>query len=120
MLSEPLDEVECGKTGKPLAIAREIDRRPILAFGNSDGDYAMLNWAQSNPDHKGMGVLVLCDDLTREYGDADRAKEQTAEADKQGWTLFHMSDQDWATIYGDGVTKTQLPGAAAQELTDAA
>jgi len=111
VLSTPLDEVECGKNGKPLAIMREIGKRPILAFGNSSGDYAMLNFAEGNPEHKGMGVLVLCDDTTREYGDAERAKEQTEESARQGWTLFHMSDQDWATIYGEGVTKTQLPGA---------
>lgn len=111
VLAEPLLQ-ETAKTGKSIAIEREIGKRPILAFGNSSGDYSMLNYAQSNPDHKGMGVLVLCDDLEREYGDAERAKEQTAEAEKEGWVLFHMSDEDWATIYGEGVSKTELPGAA--------
>ena len=54
LLGTPLDEVECGKSGKPAAIAREIGKRPILAFGNSSGDYAMLNYAEGNPDHAGM------------------------------------------------------------------
>ena len=111
VLAEPLLQ-ETAKTGKSIAIEREIGKRPILAFGNSSGDYSMLNYAQSNPDHKGMGVLVLCDDLEREYGDAERAKEQTAECEKEGWILVHMSDEDWATIYGEGVSKTELPGAA--------
>ncbi len=121
VLSEPLGE-ETGKAGKPIAIAREIGKRPILAFGNSSGDYSMLNYAKSNPAHKGMGVLVLCDDLVREYGDEERATEQTETAQEEGWVLFHMSDKDWATIYGDGVQKTELPGASAleDELAEAA
>ncbi|MDO4798159.1 MAG: HAD family hydrolase [Coriobacteriales bacterium] len=114
LLGEPLGQ-ETGETGKSIAIMREIGKRPVLAFGNSSGDYAMLNFAQSNPEHKGMGVLVLCDDVTREYGDEKRAAEQTEEATKNGWTLFHMSDKDWATIYGDGVSKVE-----AEELANAA
>ncbi len=119
VLDEPLGQ-ETGKAGKPIAIAREIGKRPILAFGNSSGDYSMLNYAQSNPDHKGMGVLVLCDDVEREYGDLERAKEQTEEAQKEGWTLFHMCKDDWATIYGEGVTKTELPGASTADAELAA
>ena len=107
---------ETGKNAKSVAIMREIGKRPILAFGNSSGDYSMLNFAQGNPDHKGMGVLVLCDDTEREYGDLERAAEQTAEAEKQGWTIFHMNDTDWATIYGEGVKKTALPGASEAEI----
>lgn len=115
VLSEPLGQEtgKTGKAGKPIAIAREIGKRPILAFGNSSGDYSMLNYAKSNPKHKGMGVLVLCDDAEREYGDLERAKEQTETAQKEGWTLFHMCKDDWATIYGEGVKKTSLPGASA-------
>ena len=118
LLGEELGQ-ETAKAGKPIAIAREIGKQPIMSFGNSSGDYAMLNYAQSNPAHKGRGVLVLCDDYEREYGDEDRAKEQTEIAEKEGWILVHMSDVDWATIYGDAVTKVGLPGAtaAADEAT---
>jgi hypothetical protein len=111
VLAEPLGQ-ETGKAGKPIAIAREIGKRPILAFGNSSGDCSMLNYAKSNPKHKGMGVLVLCDDAEREYGDLERAKEQSETAQKEGWVLFHMCKDDWATIYGEGVKKTALPGAS--------
>ncbi len=65
LLGAPLDEVECGKSGKSAAIAREIGRRPVLAFGNSSGDYSMLNYAEGNPDHTGMGFFVVCDDTER-------------------------------------------------------
>ena len=53
LLGAPLDEVECGKSGKPAAIVREIGKRPVLAFGNSSGDYSMLNFAEGNPEHTG-------------------------------------------------------------------
>lgn len=54
-------------------------------------------------------MLVLCDDVGREYGDPERAASQADEAQEDGWT----------TIYGEGVVKTQLP-ADDQELAQAA
>ena len=109
LLGAPLDEVECGKSGKPAAIAREIGKRPILAFGNSSGDYSMLNYAEGNPDHVGMGFFVVCDDTEREYGSDEKAAEYYEEVEKEGWTPFSMAE-DWKTIYGDNVQKTELPG----------
>ena len=111
LLGAPLDEVECGKSGKAAAIAREIGKRPVLAFGNSSGDYSMLNYAEGNPDHTGMGFFVVCDDTEREYGSEEKAAEYYDEVQRQGWTAFSMKD-DWKTIYGDGVQKTELPGIA--------
>ena len=118
LLGAPLDEVECGQSGKPAAIAREIGKRPVLAFGNSAGDYSMLNYAEGNPDHLGMGFFVVCDDTEREYGSDEKAADYYAEVEEQGWTPFSMAD-DWATIYGDGVRKTELPGVE-EELANAA
>ena len=118
VLSGPLDEVECGKSGKPAAIAREIGKRPVLAFGNSSGDFSMLNYAEGNPNHAGMGILVVCDDTEREYGSMEKAAGFYDEINKQGWTPFSMAN-DWKTIYGDGVQKTGLPGAE-EVLPDAA
>ena len=110
LLGAPLDEVECGKSGKPSAIAREIGKRPVLAFGNSSGDYSMLNYAEGNTEHTGMGFFVVCDDTVREYGSDKKAAEYYEEVEKQGWTGISMAE-DWKTIYGDGVEKTELPGA---------
>ncbi len=73
LLGAPLDEVECGKSGKPAAIAREIGKRPVLAFGNSSGDYSMLNYAEGNTEHGGMGFFIVCDDTEREYGSDEKA-----------------------------------------------
>ena len=118
LLGDPLDAVECGKSGKPAAIAREIGKRPVLAFGNSAGDYSMLNYAEGNPDHKGMGFFVVCDDTQREYGSEKKAADYYTQVQKQGWTAISMAN-DWKTIYGDGVKKTELPGAQ-EALQDAA
>ena len=109
LLGAPLETVECGKSEKSAAIAREIGRRPVLAFGNSSGDYSMLNYAEGNPEHAGMGFFVVCDDTEREYGNEEKAAEYYNEVKEQQWTAFSMAN-DWKTIYGDGVKKTALPG----------
>ncbi len=118
LLAAPLDEVECGKSAKPAAIAREIGKRPVLAFGNSSGDYSMLNYAEGNPDHPGMGCFIVCDDTEREYGSEEKAEEFYAVAEQEEWTAISMAN-DWKDIYGEGVKKTALPGAA-EELELAA
>jgi hypothetical protein len=54
------------KAGKPVGIQRHIGRRPILAFGNSDGDYQMLQWTTAG-EGKRLGLLLHHDDAAREY-----------------------------------------------------
>ncbi|MCR5783129.1 MAG: haloacid dehalogenase-like hydrolase [Clostridia bacterium] len=118
LLGAPLDEVECAKSGKSAAIAREIGKRPVLAFGNSSGDFSMLNYAEGNPDHAGMGFFIVCDDTEREYGSEEKASEFYEEVEKQSWTAISMA-KDWKTIYGEGVQKTGLPGTESS-LSEAA
>ncbi|MDO5703265.1 MAG: haloacid dehalogenase-like hydrolase, partial [Lachnospiraceae bacterium] len=121
VLGTPLAEYECGQSNKPAAIIREIGKRPVLSFGNSSGDFSMLNFAEGNKDHKGMGFFVICDDTVREYGSEEKAAEYLAEVEKEGWTAISMAN-DWATIYGENVQKTSLPGAvkAAEEVASVA
>ena len=106
---------DCGKTNKVVYIQREIGKRPVLAFGNSSGDFAMLNYAQSNDEYAGMGVLIVADDTEREYGNSEKAADMNKEVAAQGWTGVSMRD-DWATIYGPDVLKTELPGEQALPL----
>lgn len=113
VLSTPLAD-DCEKANKALAIARGIGKRPILAFGNSSGDYSMLTYAETSG---GMGMIVIADDVEREYGNEKKAAETAEEAAKQSWTTFSMRD-DWETIYGENVVKTELP--AQEELAAAA
>jgi hypothetical protein len=94
------------KQGKPEGIARHIGRRPIAAFGNSDGDYEMLRWTtarESGRPRPRFGLIVHHTDAVREYaydypslvGQLHVALE---EAPKYDWTVVSMKD-DWKTIF---------------------
>lgn len=91
------------KTGKPVGINSHIGRRPIAAFGNSDGDRQMLEWTQGGGGARLM-MLVHHDDAKREYAYGPKSKVGTfsdslmAEAKKSGWTVISMKD-DWKTIF---------------------
>lgn len=102
LVREPkIDFVDDGP-GKPVGIYRNIGRRPVLAFGNSDGDLQMLQYtaAQAGPH---LALIVHHDDATREYaydrqskiGKLDKAWD---EARAKGWIVVSMKD-DWNTIY---------------------
>ena len=88
--------------GKPVGINKFIGRRPIAAFGNSDGDFQMLQWVTSGAGPQ-FGLLVHHDDAVREYaydrsspvGRLDRALD---EAPKRGWTVVSMK-KDWKTVF---------------------
>jgi len=92
------------KAGKPVGIQRHIGRRPILAFGNSDGDYQMLEWTTAG-EGKRLGLLLHHDDAAREYaydrdghvGKLDRGLDDAAE---NGWVIVSMKD-DFATVFPD-------------------
>jgi phosphoglycolate phosphatase-like HAD superfamily hydrolase len=90
------------KEGKPVGINKFIGRRPILAFGNSDGDHQMLQWTAAGSGRRFMG-LVHHTDAEREWaydrqsriGHLDKALD---EALAKGWTVVSMKD-DWKTIF---------------------
>lgn len=90
------------KTGKPVGIYEHIGRRPIAAFGNSDGDLQMLQWTTAGSGER-FGLIVHHTDAQREWaydrtsaiGKLDVALDQ---AGKQGWVVVDMK-QDWKTIY---------------------
>jgi phosphoglycolate phosphatase-like HAD superfamily hydrolase len=82
---------------KAVRIWGRTGRRPIFAAGNSNGDIEMLQFTDATPGLS-MGMLVLHDDESREFGytaGAERALDLAAEA---GWTVASMRD-DWATIF---------------------
>jgi hypothetical protein len=90
------------KSGKPVGINQHIGRRPILAFGNSDGDFEMLEWTTAGEGPR-LGVIIHHDDADREVaydrqshiGRLDRGLD---EAGKRGWIVVSMR-ADWRTIY---------------------
>jgi len=88
--------------GKPVGINRFIGRRPVLAFGNSDGDLQMLQWTAAGPGARFMG-LVHHTDAEREYvydrqshvGRLDKALD---EATAKGWIVVDMK-RDWKRVF---------------------
>ena len=95
---------ENAKTSKVDAIVREIGKQPVLAFGNSSGDVAMLTYVLSGNARPSAAFMVLADDEDREYGNADAAAEKRKAWEDANFTVFSMRD-DFATIYGEGVEK---------------
>jgi hypothetical protein len=86
------------KAGKPVAINEHIGRRPIAAFGNSDGDFQMLEWTTSVPGAR-LGMIVHHDDAVREYAyDRDTAFGRLDAAPKRGWHVVSMKN-DWKRIF---------------------
>jgi hypothetical protein len=90
------------KAGKPVAIQKFIGRRPVAAFGNSDGDYEMLRWTTAGEGLR-LGLIVHHTDAEREYaydrdshfGRLDRALD---EASMRGWTVVDMR-RDWKQVF---------------------
>jgi phosphoglycolate phosphatase-like HAD superfamily hydrolase len=91
------------KSGKPIGINSHIGRRPMAAFGNSDGDQQMLEWTQGG-DGARLMMLVHHDDAVREFAYGADSKIGTfsdalmVEAKKNGWTVISMKD-DWKIIF---------------------
>jgi len=90
------------KAGKPVAINQHIGRRPLAAFGNSDGDLQMLQWTTAGVGAR-FALLVHHTDEDREWA-YDRASsigrldEALDEAQAKGWTVVDMK-RDWKRIF---------------------
>jgi phosphoglycolate phosphatase-like HAD superfamily hydrolase len=111
LMKEPKVEFVDDGPGKPVGINRFIGRRPIMAFGNSDGDLQMLKYttardsggASSPRLRPRFALIVHHTDAEREYaydrdshiGKLDKALD---EAKTRGWTVVSMKD-DWKTIF---------------------
>jgi phosphoserine phosphatase len=99
---EPHIDLIDDKAGKPVGIARLIGRRPIMAFGNSDGDFEMLEYATTGKGAR-FGLFVHHTDGEREaaydrmshFGKLERGLD---EAGKRGWVVASMKD-DWKTVF---------------------
>jgi phosphoglycolate phosphatase-like HAD superfamily hydrolase len=96
------------KGGKPVGINSVIGRRPQAAFGNSDGDQQMLEWATGDIGAT-LGMLVLHDDAQREYAYGPAAGLPASkvgtftqplydQAKAKGWTVISMKN-DWKRVF---------------------
>jgi len=90
------------KAGKPVGINQYIGRRPIAAFGNSDGDFEMLEWTSAGEGPR-FGMIVHHTDAERAYaydrqshvGRLDKALD---EAKENGWVVVDMKN-DWNRVF---------------------
>ena len=90
------------KAGKPVGINQHIGGRPIAAFGNSDGDFQMLEWTTAGGGAR-LGLIVHHDDAEREYAydrqsHVGRLDKGLDEAPQRGWLVVSMKD-DWKQIF---------------------
>jgi phosphoserine phosphatase len=90
------------KDGKPLAIQKVIGRRPIAAFGNSDGDLQMLQWTCETSGTR-LCLYVHHTDAEREWAydrtsSIGRLDKGLDEANAKGWTIVNMKS-DWKNVF---------------------
>ena len=90
------------KAGKPVGIQRFIGRRPIMAFGNSDGDFQMLEWTTAGEGPR-LGVYIHHTDDEREWAydresHIGRLARGLDEAEARGWLVVDMK-RDWKQVF---------------------
>jgi 2'-5' RNA ligase len=102
--------------GKPVGIQMHIGRRPILAFGNSDGDLPMLQWTAAGSGARFMGLIHHTDairewayDRQSPFGHLDKALD---EANAEGWVVVDTK-KDWKQVFPfEGVSAATSPVTA--------
>ena len=102
LVKEPKVEFVDDGPGKPVGINRFIGRRPILAFGNSDGDHQMLQYTAAGSGARFMAIVHHTDaerewayDRESHIGRLDKALD---EAIAKGWTVVDMK-RDWKNVF---------------------
>ena len=100
------------KTNKVLQISQEIGKVPVLSFGNSGGDCSMHNYVLSNPKYKSAAFMLIADDDARDHANREKALKLGDQWRESGYHVISMRD-DFKTIYGDGVVKTDFTFPAA-------
>ena len=85
-----------------MGIQQFIGRRPVMCFGNSDGDKAILEYTTMGNGHPSLGVIVHHTDGDREYAYGKEGPQKLIEAledaPKRGWVVVDMKE-DWKTVF---------------------
>jgi phosphoglycolate phosphatase-like HAD superfamily hydrolase len=95
------------KLNKVNGIIRNIGRKPILIFGNSEGDISMANYALSNNEYNSLAFMLICDDFDRERGNKISADKMKDLCEINNFIPISMKN-DWKTIYGENVIKNNV------------
>ena len=99
------------KTNKATSIQREIGKVPVLAFGNSTGDFSMATYTLQNKKYGGRAYMLLCDDTQRDYGDPEVAAAFKEKCDANGFYTVSEKDE-FEKLYPDGVSLKKQDKAA--------
>jgi phosphoglycolate phosphatase-like HAD superfamily hydrolase len=102
LLRQPTEELVVDGPNKPIAIQQTLGRRPVAAFGNSDGDLQMLEWTSAGAGPR-LALLVHHTDARREWaydrssliGRLDKGLDRARE---RGWLVVDMA-RDWLQVY---------------------
>ena len=93
------------KMNKVSLLSQELGKPPVLCFGNSGGDESMGIYTTENNQYYSKAFMLIADDDVREFGNPEKAEEKAEKWRGYGWEVISMKN-DWKTIYGDDVTKT--------------
>jgi hypothetical protein len=90
------------RAGKPVGIFKALGKRPIAAFGNSDGDYEMIEWVTAR-EGASLGLFVHHTDADREYAydrksSVGQLNKGLDDAAKHGWIIVDMK-KDWRKVF---------------------
>lgn len=109
IIKDPAIDFIDDKETKPVAIYNNIGKRPVAAFGNSDGDLAMMQYTDANRHHRTFQLYVHHTDADREFaydreshmGRLDKGLDY---AKTNGWTVVDMS-KEWKVVYPSELTE---------------
>ncbi len=94
------------KASKIVQLSQEIGQKPVIAFGNSNGDTSMFTYTTYDNPYKSAAFCIVPDDNEREYAYPDRVEKLTNTCKENGWHTISMKD-DFLTIYGENVKKNE-------------
>jgi len=102
LVREPEIDFIDDRAGKPVGIFKALGKRPVAAFGNSDGDYEMIEWVTAR-EGASLGLLVHHTDADREYAydrksSVGQLNKGLDDADKRGWVVVDMK-RDWLQVF---------------------
>ena len=92
---------------KATAIAKEIGMQPVLAFGTSSGDESMLLYTITNNKYPAEAFILMCDDVERDHGNAEKARSIKKLAEKDGFHAVSMKD-DFKIIYPEKAKMVEI------------
>ena len=95
------------KTNKVVRICQEIGKVPVISFGNSGGDCAMHNYCLGGSPYRSVAFMLIADDEVRDHANREKALKLAEQWREAGYHVISMKD-DFKTIYGEGVEKTEF------------